>query len=115
LNFFGRVAWPKDSLNLESINKFNEAIKFWEREIATEIAVICAKLNFTKTEVKQMTLPERKLYLEIVSELFGKKEQQPQRPHNTDEERFPLSHTDKKRVEANTNKFKGGDPRKGNK
>jgi hypothetical protein len=98
---------PKVGADLESINKFNEAVRFWENELASEIAVICAKLHFTMTEVKNLTIQERRMYLDKIQEMFGKKDQQPQQPspQRSDEERFPLSPADKRMIEQRNAKL----------
>lgn len=98
----------KDEPGIESINKFNEAVRFWEDELASEIAVICAKLNFTKSDVESLTIQQRKLYLDKIQEMFGKKEPTPQhgaqQPKSIDD-RFPMSPGDQNLANMHKNRF----------
>lgn len=104
-DFFGRREFPKDELSLQAVNIFNEAVRFWEDDLASEIAVISAKLNFTKTEIERMTIQERRLYISKIQDMFGKKDPSHQPSGKSMDDRFPMSQSDKKLVEMHQNRL----------
>lgn len=72
------------------------------QELVDEISILMAKLNFGFEEVQDLDVTRRKLYLEKVNELFGKKDNPPPTKHDP----FPATVGERRQVEANKERFK---------